>query len=112
MTNSEISIRRQCGLLGLSRSSELYAPADVREEDLSLVRLIDRQYTRTPFYGSRRMTALLSREGHEVNRKRVMRLMRVMGLEAIYPRPRLSQRGPDHQVYPYLLRGAGITRPN
>lgn len=108
----QISIRRQCALVGLNRSSLYYTPTQESQEDLSLMGLIDRQYTRTPFYGSRRMTAWLRREGYQVNRKRVVRLMRVMGLEAIYPRPRLSQRGGDHKVYPYLLRGVEITRPN
>ena len=74
------------------------------------MRLIDREYTAHPFYGSRRMTAWLRREGQEVNRKRVQRLMRLMGLEAIYPKPRLSVGGAGHKVYPYLLRGVAIER--
>src|SRR5947209_4698620 len=75
------------------------------------MRLIDEQYTARPFYGSRRMTAWLVRRGEAVNRKRVQRLLRVMGLEAIYPKPRLSAPGPGHRVYPYLLRGVAVTRP-
>ena len=76
------------------------------------MRLIDGQYTKTPFYGSRRMTACLERQGYEINRKRVQRLMRKMGLEALYPRPNTSQSKPTHRIYPYLLRGVSITRPN
>ncbi len=111
-SHSQISIRRQCALLGLNRSSLYYQPAQDTEENLRLMRLIDQQYTRTPFYGSRRMANWLRREGIEVNRKRVQRLMRQMGLEAVYPRPRLSQAGPEHRVYPYLLRGMEIRRPD
>ena len=76
------------------------------------MRLIDRQYTARPFYGSRRMTARLVRRGEAVNRKRVRRLLRIMGLEAIYPKPRLSAPAAGHRVYPYLLRGVSITRPD
>jgi len=108
----QISIRRQCALLGLHRSSLYYAPAQETQENLALMRLIDQQYTRTPFYGSRRMTAWLNRQGHQVNRKRVQRLMGLMALEAIYPKPRLSMPGSQHKVYPYLLHGVEITRPN
>jgi putative transposase len=99
-------------LLGLHRSSLYYVPAQETQENLALMRLIDQQYTRTPFYGSRRMTAWLNREGHQVNRKRVQRLMGLMGLEAIYPKPRLSRPGSQHKVYPYLLHEVEITRPN
>ncbi len=88
-----LSVRRQCGLLGLSRSSLYYEPGGEAAEDLRLMRLIDGQYTACPFYGSRRMTAWLAEHGEEVNRKRVQRLMRLMGLEAIYPKPRLSLAG-------------------
>src|SRR5262249_32313495 len=80
-------------------------------EDLRLMRLIDEQYTACPFYGSRRMTAWLIQQGEPVNRKRVQRLMRLMGLEAIYPKPRLSLAGPGHRIYPYLLRGVTGGRP-
>ena len=107
-----LSVRRQCELLGLSRSSLYYEPAGEAAEDLRLMRLIDEQYTACPFYGSRRMTAWLSEQGEEVNRKRVQRLMRVMGLEAIYPKPRLSLAGKGHRVYPYLLRGVKVERPD
>jgi putative transposase len=97
-------------LLGLSRSSLYYGPAGESAEDLRLMRRIDEQYTACPFYGSRRMTAWLVEQGEEVNRKRVQRLMRAMGLEAIYPKPRLSTPGKGHKIYPYLLRGVTIER--
>ncbi len=86
-------MRRQCDLLGVNRSGLYYQPVGESEENLMLMRLIDEEYTRHPFYGSRRMTAWLCGQGHEVNRKRVSRLMEVMGIEAIYPKPRLSQPG-------------------
>ena len=97
-------------MLGLSRSSLYYGPAGESAEDLRLMRRIDEQYTACPFYGSRRMTAWLVEHGEEVNRKRVQRLMRAMGLEAIYPKPRLSTPGKGHKIYPYLLRGVTIER--
>lgn len=108
-----MSIRRQCQLLGLNRSSWYQAPAaEESAENLALMRRIDEQYLRTPFYGSRRMTTWLLAQGEVVNRKRVQRLMRLMGLEAIYPKRRLSQRGPEAQIYPYLLRNVAIVRPD
>jgi putative transposase len=106
-------VARQCELLGVARSSVYYEPEDEGAYNLGLMRLIDEQYTRTPFYGSRRMTEWLRRRhGYEVNRKRVRRLMGVMGIEAIYARPRLSDRAPEHRIYPYLLRGVEIERVN
>jgi putative transposase len=99
-------------LLGLHRSSLYYIPVQESAENLWLMRLIDEQYTRTPFYGSRRMTAWLRGAGYAVNRKRVVRLMGEMGLEAIFPRPRLSAPGPAAKVYPYLLHGLEINGPN
>src|SRR3954468_12903580 len=105
-----LSVRRQCELLGLSRSSLYYEPTGEVAEDLRLMRLIDQQYTARPFYGSRRMTIWLNGQGEEVNRKRVQRLMRVMGLEAIYPKPRLSLAGKGHRIYPYRLRGVKVER--
>jgi putative transposase len=107
-----LSVRRQCELLGLNRSSLYYEPAGETAENLRLMRKIDEQYTACPFYGSRRMTAWLVDQGEEVNRKRVQRLMRTMGLEAIYPKPRLSTAGQGHKVYPYRLRGVKIERPD
>jgi putative transposase len=103
-------VRRQCEILGVNRSGLYYEPAVETPADLRLMRRIDEQYLKTPFYGSRRMAARLSREGEEVNRKRVRRLMALMGLEAIHPGPRTTARDPDHKVYPYLLRGLEIER--
>jgi len=109
----ELSIRRQCQLLGLPRASFYYEPAGETAENLRLMRLIDREYTAHPFYGSRRFTAWLKDElGERVNRKRVRRLLRLMGLEAIYPKPRLSSAAPGHRIYPYLLRGVTVVRPD
>lgn len=105
-----LSLRRQCGLLGLNRSSLYYRPVGESEENLSLMRLLDEQYTRTPFYGVLRMVAHLRRLGHDVNPKRVRRLLRVMGLETVYQKPVLSRPNPEHEVYPYLLRGLAIDR--
>jgi putative transposase len=105
-----LSVRRQCELLGLSRSTLYYEPGGEAAEDLRLMRRIDEQYTACPFYGSRRITAWLIEQGEEVNRKRVQRLMRIMGLEAIYPKPRLSLAGKGHRIYPYLLRGVRVER--
>jgi putative transposase len=107
-----LSVRRQCELLGLNRSSLYYETAGETAENLRLMRLIDEQYTARPFYGSRRMTMWLIERGEEVNRKRVQRLMRIMGLEAIYPKPRLSRPGEGHRIYPYLLRGVKVERPD
>ena len=110
--NAALPIYRQCELLGLSRATYYYQPAETSAEDLRLMRLLDEQYTATPFYGSRRMVVQLWKQGHQVNRKRVQRLMRLLGLEAIYPKPRLSAPGEEHRVYPYLLRDLTIERPN
>jgi putative transposase len=104
--HAAISIRRQCELLGLT------TPATESAFNLQLMRLIDEQYLRTPFYGWPRMTASLRRQGYVVNGKRVRRLMRVMGLQAIYPKPKTTVSAKDHTVYPYLLRGLTITKPN
>jgi putative transposase len=107
-----LSVRRQCDLLGLSRGSWHYRSAGESEENLHLMRLLDEQYTRTPVYGVLRMTAWLQRQGYAVNAKRVRRLLRTMGLTAIYPGPKTSLPAPPHRIYPYLLRGVAITRPN
>ena len=107
-----MSIRQQCSLLGLARSSYYYEPAGESEENLLLMRLLDEQYTRTPFYGSRKMTAWLHTQGYPVERKRVRRLLQLMGLETIYPKPHLSMPGIVAQRYPYLLRGMRIERCN
>ena len=108
----KLSLVRQCALLGISRSSLYYLPTETGAEDLELMALIDQQYLKTPFYGSRRMTAWLRYHGHQVNRKRVRRLMQLIGLEAIYRRPNTSKPNPGHKVYPYLLRGLEINRVN
>lgn len=108
----ELSVRRQCALLGIGRSGLYYEPQGPSAENLLLMRLLDKQYTRTPFYGVRRMTCWLHSLGYNVDVKRVRRLLRLMGLEAIYPRPRLSAGAPEHRKFPYLLRGLDIRRPN
>jgi putative transposase len=107
-----LSIVAQCQLLKVARSTLYYRPAEVSADDLAVMRRLDELYLAWPFYGSRRMVAVLRREGWEVNRKRVRRLMRVMGLEAIYQKPNTSAAHPQHKVYPYLLRGMVIDRPN
>ena len=110
--DNSISIQRQCDLLGISRSRYYYKPAVESELNLKLMRVIDEIYTDCPFYGSRRMVIELERRFFRVNRKRVQRLMRLMEIEAIYPKPKLSQRNSEHKVYPYLLRNILIDRPN
>lgn len=97
-------------MLSLNRSGFYYEPSRESDDNLRLMRLIDGQYLATPFYGSRRMTQWLIRRGEAVNRKRVRRLMQLMGLEAIHPRPRTTTRNPDHEIYPYLLRDVTIDR--
>ena len=108
----EISIRRQCALVGLNRSTLYWKPAEETALNLTLMRMIDAQFMRTPCYGYRRMTVYLREQGQAVNGKRVKRLMRKMGLLAVYPRPRTSQAAPQHPKYPYLLRGLEIQHPN
>ena len=103
---------QQCELLGLARSSYYDEPVPISEEKLLLMRLLDEQYTRTPFYGTRKMTAWLHTQGYPVDRKRVRRLLRLMGLEAIYPKPRMSVPGLTQQRYPYLLRDLSIQHCN
>jgi putative transposase len=107
-----ISIRRQCELLNLNRSTLYYQPATESPFNLLLMRRIDEQYLHTPFYGWPRMTAHLRRQGYAVNGKRVRRLMQRMGLQAIYPKPKTTVAAKDHQIYPYLLRDLEITHPN
>ena len=107
-----LSIARQCALLGVARSSLYYRLREASGENLALMQAMDRQYLDTPFYGSRRMKVWLAREGRYVSRKRVQRLMRIMGLRAIYRSPRTSRPAPEHRVYPYLLEKIRVTRPN
>jgi putative transposase len=108
----EISVRRQCELLGVNRTTLYYEPLGESAENLLLMRLLDEKYTKTPFFGSRRMAAWLESVGHKVDRKRVARLMRKLGVEAVYPKPRLSQPAEGHRIYPYLLRETKIERVN
>jgi putative transposase len=108
----QLSIRRQCELVDLPRSTLYYQPAGESAFNLHLMRLIDEQYLKTPFYGWPRMTAYLHRQGYQVNHKRVQRLMQKMGLQAIYPQRQTSLAAQGHRVYPYLLRNQTITRPN
>jgi putative transposase len=107
-----LSVARQCELVGLARASYYYRPVGESDQDLALLRLLDEQYTRTPFYGVRRMTWVLRQAGHAVNPKRVRRLLRTLGLAALAPQPGTSQAAPGHRVYPYLLRGLAIERVN
>lgn len=106
----QISIRRQCELLGLNRASYYYQAASESPLNLKLMRLIDEHYMKMPFYGWPRMTAHLRRQGYDINHKRVQRLMQKMGLQAIYPRPRPKNERHEHKIYPYLLRGLNIVR--
>lgn len=107
-----LSLRRQCELLGLARSSLYLEPIGESAENLKLMRLIDEQYLKRPFFGSRRMMFWLNQQGYSVNRKRVRRLMKLLGIEAIYPKPKTTRRNHEHRVYPYLLRGLRVDRPN
>ena len=107
-----LSLVRQCKLLDISRSGLYYQPKGISEEDLTLMKLIDGQYLAAPFYGTRKMATWLKNQGYEVNRKRVRRLMRIMGIKAIYQRPRTSTPAPGHRIYSYLLGGMKTTRPN
>ena len=110
--HKELSVRRQCSLLGLNRSSLYYRSVGVGDFTLKLMHELDKQYTETPFYGVLKMTEHLRSWGHLVNPKRVRRLLRKMGLDAVYPKPRLSQAHPEHKIYPYLLRNVHIERCN
>ena len=108
----ELSIRRQCELVEVSRSGFYYEPIAETEENLALMRRLDAMHMERPVYGSRRLTVLLNREGHAVNRKRVTRLLQVMGVEAVYPKRSLSQPGEGHRIYPYLLKDLEICGPD
>jgi len=108
----KIPIDRQCDLMGLSRSGYYYQPHGESALNQRLMNLLDEQYTRMPFYGVEKMTEWLRRQGFSVNEKRVRRLLRIMGIEAIYPKPRLSIPSGDSKKYPYLLRDLVIERPD
>lgn len=110
--DSELSVMKQCQLLGISRSWVYYQPAPVSAEDLQLMRLLDELHLARPFLGSRRLVDELKDRGFHVNRKRVQRLMRLMGIEASYPKPRTSRAAKKHKVYPYLLRDLSVERVN
>lgn len=110
--DKKYSIRRQCRLLEANRSTLYYEPVPIREESITLMNLLDEQYTKTPFYGVRKMTVHLQSLGYEVGKDRVRTLLRGMGLEAIYPKPFLSKPDIQHKIYPYLLRDEEITHPN
>lgn len=107
-----LSLTHQASLLGLSKGALYYEPVKACEYNLKLMDLIDQQYLKTPFYGSRRMTVALGKMGYSVNRKRIQRLMRLMGLEGLAPGPNTSKPGKEHKIYPYLLRGLAINTPN
>jgi putative transposase len=107
-----LSLRRQCALLGVARSSVYRPVRPANDNDAALMRQIDELFTAWPFLGSRRMTAMLLAEGVLVNRKRVQRLMRLMGIAALGPKPRTSKPAPGHRIYPYLLRDVAIERAN
>jgi putative transposase len=112
-TEKRLSVSRQCRMLGVCRSSRYYKRRQrIHSDDLKLMRMIDEQYLKNPSSGTRSMRNYLRRQGYRVNRKRVQRLMRIMGIEAIYPKPKTSWPHPDHKVYPYLLRNLNIDRPN
>jgi putative transposase len=111
-SGAELSVRRQCALLNVARSGVYRPQPETSADDLALMRRIDELYLDKPFYGSRRMTFDLNEEGRGVNRKRVQRLMRLMGLEGLVPRPGTSKAAPGNKIYPYLLRGVSITEPN
>jgi putative transposase len=110
--HSDLSVRQQCGLLGINRSSLYYRPVGIDASTVELMHALDQQYTETPFYGVLKMTEHLRTLGHSVNPKRVRRLLRQMGLEAVYPKPKLSQANPEHKIFPYLLRNLPIKRCN
>jgi len=110
--NSQISIVKQCDLLDISRSGYYYSPVPESPENLKIMRLMDEQYLKTPFYGARRMLAFIEYQGYSVNIKRIRRLLRLMGLEAIYPKPNIIKPQPGHKIYPYLLKGLSINDIN
>jgi putative transposase len=110
--HGKLSIRRQCALLGVARSGVYRQRRPANDNDLAVMRRLDELFTAWPFLGSRRMAAMLWAEGHRINRKRVQRLMRQMGIAALGPKPRTTKPAPGHKIFPYLLRGVAIDRPN
>jgi putative transposase len=110
--HAKLSIRRQCVLLSVARSGVYRTPRPANDNDLAVMRRIDELFTAWPFLGSRRMAAMLRADGHAINRKRAQRLMRKMGIAALGPKPRTTKPAPGHKIFPYLLRGLSIERPN
>jgi putative transposase len=110
--HADLSIRRQCDLLGIARSGVYRPPRPANDNDLGLMRRLDELFTQWPFLGSRRLARMLREDGQAINRKRVQRLMRQMGIAALGPKPRTTKRAPGHKVFPYLLRSMTIDRPN
>ncbi len=108
----QLSVTRQCELLSLSKGALYYKPVEMDTYNLKIMEMIDKQYLKRPSYGSRKMVVHLASEGYTVNRKRVQRLMRLMNIQAIYPKPNLSKKRAEHKIYPYLLKGVKIERPN
>lgn len=111
-SHSKLSMRKQCDLLCVNRSSLYYRPKGESPDNLKLMRIIDQEYLKHPFYGSRKLAFVLRSQGHDVSRHRVRRLMQKMGIEAIYQKPRTSMPDKKHRIYPYLLKGLEIVRPN
>ena len=107
-----LSVRRQCAMLGIARSGVYRLPRRANDDDLRLLRRIDELFTRWPVLGSRRLTAMLRAAGQAINRKRVQRLMRRMGIAALGPKPRTTKPAPGHTIFPYLLRDVRVERPN
>ena len=110
--HADLSMRRQCAMLGVARSGVYRKPRPANDNDLEARRRIDALFTARPFFGARRIARTLSEEGFPVDRKRVRRLMRLMGIEALGPKPRTTKPAPEHKIYPYLLRDLTIERPN
>ena len=111
-SHPKLSITKQCELASISRSTFYYSTAEECDYNLNLMHIIDKQHTKHPYYGSRQMTAFLRREGYIISRKKVQRLMKVMGLAVIYRKPNTSKKSPEYKVYPYLLKDINITEPN
>jgi len=111
-SNSALPRTRQCKLLNIHRSSTYYRGKAASDEDQAVMKEIDKHHLDKPFLGSRRLTDVLKEDSDSIGRNRVIRLMRLMGIQAIYPKPRTTERNPDHKVYPYLLRNMNINQPN
>ena len=110
--NKDFSIREQCNILGINRSGLYYEPRHLSEETLKIMRLLDEEHTKHPFYGVPKMTEFLKRQGYAIGRDRTRTLLRSMGLEAVYPKPKTSIKAKDHKIYPYLLKDIEIVKPN